>query len=267
MNFVKAVFLGIIQGVTEWLPISSTGHLLLFDAWFPLAVSPACRELLMVLIQLASILAVIILFRHRLWPFSPRLSGDQRWRVWRLWGRVALASVPVAVIGFLVDDLVEEHLETPRVIAIALLAYGVAYILFERFHRSPASVLSVDDISPRQALAIGLCESLALVPGTSRSGSTIIGSLAIGLDRPTASEFSFFLAIPAMAGASLLKLCKVGTALPAGEWGVIGVSSLVSFLVSLVAIKGMMAYVRRHTFAAFGWYRVALAVVVLAYFR
>ncbi len=267
MEILKTLLLGVIQGVTEWLPVSSTGHLILFDALFPLHVSEQCRNLMMVLIQLGSILAVIILYWHTLNPFSPRMSKGERRSCWSLWTKVVVASVPVAIIGFLLDDFIESRLYTWQVVALTLALYGAAYIVLERKRKGrDGAIHSIDGISIPRAVGMGLFEALALVPGTSRSGSTILGGMLLGVDRKTASKFSFFLAIPAMFGASLLKLVKLGFALSGYEWTLVAFGFVVSFVVSLFAIKALMRYLTSHDFQVFGWYRVILAILVVLFF-
>lgn len=267
MEVVKTLLLGVIQGITEWLPVSSTGHLILFDALFPLRVSEQCRNLLMVLIQLGSILAVIILYWHTLNPFSPGMSEKDRRSCWSLWRKVVVASVPVAAIGFLLDDFIESRLYTWQVVSLTLALYGAAYIILERKRKGrDGTIHSIEEISVSRAVGMGLFEALALVPGTSRSGSTILGGMLLGVDRKTASRFSFFLAIPAMFGASLLKLVKLGFALSGYEWTLVALGFAVSFVVSLFAIKALMRYLTSHDFQFFGWYRIILAVLVALVF-
>lgn len=264
---LKAVLLGVIQAITEWLPVSSTGHLLLFDAIFPLQVSEACRSLFMVLIQLGSILAVVLLYFHRLNPFSPKKTAEERKETWNLWGKVVVASVPVAIVGFLLDDTIDAYFHGWKTIALTLFVYGVAFLFIERRNRKvKPTIVGVEAIDYRTALLVGLFECLALIPGTSRSGSTILGALLLGLDRTTASTFSFFLAIPAMFGASLLKLVKLGYGLTGNEWLLVFVGFVVSFLLSIVVIKALLSYIKGHDFTAFGWYRIVLSVVVVLYF-
>lgn len=267
MELLNVLLLGVIQGVTEWLPVSSTGHLILFESIFPLDVSAACSELLTVLIQLGSILAVIILYWHTLNPFSPRKNGEEKRQCWSLWLKVVVASIPVAVLGFLLDDFISSNLYNWKVVACTLALYGILYVVLERARGGKdGDIHSYDAISLPKAFCVGLFESLALVPGTSRSGSTILGGMLLGLDRKTASRFSFFLAIPAMCGASLLKLVKLGFALSASEWLLVAVGFVVSFLVSLLAIKALMRYLSGHDFQVFGWYRIVLSALVVLYF-
>lgn len=261
---VKVVILGIIQGITEWLPVSSTGHMLLFDALLPLNLSEDFVSVFMVVVQLGSILAVVVLYFNRLWPLKK--SRQESMRTLRLWGRVLIATIPAGVVGLLFDDIIDQKLSTWPVIAAALAIYGVLYIVLEKKVRIRTRVETLDDISIRDALYMGFFQMLALIPGTSRSGSTILGGMIGGISRPVAAEFSFFMALPVMAGASLLRLIKSGLAFSGAEWGYLALGSLVAFLVSLAAIKGLMSYVRSHDFSVFGVYRIVLAVVVTAYF-
>lgn len=264
MEIVKAIILGLIQGVTEWLPVSSTGHMLLFDAIWPLRVSENCRNLFMVVVQLGSILAVIVLYFKTLWPFAK--ERKERHDTFVLWGKVLVASIPAGIIGVALDDVVSSVLSSWFVIAIALFVYGILFIVLEKCFVRKARVNSISELSIKDALLMGFFQLLAIVPGTSRSGSTILGGIVIGLSRPVAAEFSFFMAIPAMAGASLVRLFKCGFALTGSEWMLIFVGSMVAFLVSLVAIKALVAYVRGHDFSAFGVYRIILSLIVVLYF-
>ncbi len=268
MEFLKVLLLGAIQGVTEWLPVSSTGHLILFDAMFPLAVSVECRNVMLVLTQLGSILAVLILFRHTLNPFSFQKSSSEKRECWLLWLKVAVASVPVALAGFLFDDAIESRLFTWQTVAFTLALYGFLYVLFERVRKGrDGNVHALEEIPFGKALCIGFFETLALVPGTSRSGSTILGGMLLGLDRNQASRFSFFLAIPAMCGASLIKLLKLGLVLTPYEWTLIAFGTAVSFAVSLFVINRLLRYLSRNDFQLFGWYRIILSFCVVAYFK
>ncbi len=267
IDFIQAIVFGIVQGITEWLPISSTGHMLLLDEIWPLAVTERFRELFFVVIQLGSVLAVLVLYFHRLNPFSQRKSKEERSGTWMLWAKVVVASIPVAVIGLLFDDWINAHFFNWKTVAIALAFYGVLYIVLERWRRNtPGKIASVAELDWKSSLFIGMFQALAVVPGTSRSGSTILGGIIVGTDRTVAAEFSFFLAIPAMAGASLLKALKIGFDFSASEWGLLLVASLTAFAVSLVAMKFLVGFVKRHDFSAFGWYRIALSVVVSTFF-
>lgn len=265
---VKAFFIGLIQGITEWLPVSSTGHMILFDKYFPMNVSDDFMSMFRVVIQFGSILAVIVLYFDRLNPWSKQKTAGQKKRAWRLWGKVCLAVIPAGVMGVLFDDWLDSHLYTYFVVAITLIIYGVAFILIEHFRsEKPSKVKHAEDISIRQALAIGSFQVLSLIPGTSRSGSTIMGALLCGVSRTAAAEFSFFLAIPVMLGASLLKIAKyvwkIGIAFTTVEWLTLTLGTVTAFLVSLIVIRFLTDFVRRHTFSAFGWYRIALGLLVL----
>lgn len=265
---LKALLLGIVQGITEWLPISSTGHLLLLDEVLHLAMSPKGKELFMVIIQLASILAVIILYFSLLNPFSPKKDRAEKANTWILWAKVLVATIPAGIAGVLLNDLMDTYLYKWQVIAVALFVYGLVYVVLEKKGRGtkPPRITSLQALSFKDAAAMGAFQMLALVPGTSRSGSTILGGILFGIERSIAAQFSFFMAIPVMAGASLLKLYKLGFSYTSEEYLLIGVAFVASFLVSLVCIKALVAYVRKHDFAIFGYYRIALAVVVTLYF-
>ena len=269
-EIIKAILFGIVEGITEWLPISSTGHLILLDEFVKLKVSPEFYEMFQVVIQLGAIGAVIALFFHKLNPFSPRKDRAQKKRTWQLWFKVVVAVIPSAVIGLLLDDWTDEHLYNFVVVAIALIVYGVAFIFVERRNKGKAPAIKrTAEIDYRTALLIGAFQCLSLIPGTSRSGSTILGGILLGVSRSAASEFSFFLAIPTMLGASALKLLKylMEGMIPSGmEIGVLIVGCVVSFLVSLIVIRSLMEYVRRHSFGVFGIYRIALGLMVLIYF-
>ena len=270
-EILKAMIFGIVEGITEWLPVSSTGHLiLLYEIPFlKLNVSEAFSEMFDVVIQLGAILAVIVLFFHKLNPFSPKKSRRQKNATWILWFKVIVAVMPSAVLGLLFDDWLDEHLYNYVVVAATLILYGIAFIIIEARHKNTLpSIDRVECIDWRTALFIGMFQCLALIPGTSRSGSTILGSILIGVSRSAASEFSFFLAIPTMLGASALKALKFilgGAAITSTEVMVLIVGSVVSFLVSLVVIRGLMQYVRKHSFSSFGVYRIILGTLVLLY--
>ena len=270
LEYLKAVFFGIVEGITEWLPVSSTGHLILLDEFIKLKVSPEFFEMFEVVIQLGAILAVVILFFHKLNPFSPKKDEVQKKNTWSLWLKVIVAVLPSAVLGVLFDDLMDTYLYNYVVVAIALIVYGVAFLFVEKRNAEKAfRINDVYDIDYKTALCIGAFQCLSLIPGTSRSGSTILGAILLGVARPAGAEFSFFLAIPTMLGASALKLFKylMEGGLPSGtEIGVLIVGCLVSFVVSFVVIKALMDFVRKHSFAAFGWYRIALGALVIAYF-
>ena len=287
IEILKSILFGIVEGVTEWLPISSTGHLILLNELVRLNVSEEFRSMFDVVIQLGAILAVIVLFFHKLNPFSPSKSGAEKKQTWQLWFKVIAAIIPSGIVGVLFDDWMDAHLHNAVVVSIALIVYGIAFILVERrntrgeFQRISTkdgvtvarlkqnSVDNVYDITYRTALTIGLFQCLSLIPGTSRSGSTILGAILIGVGRAAGAEFSFFMAIPTMLGASAIKLLKFllsGVSATGTEIGVLVVGCVVSFIVSLLVIKGLMQYVRSHSFSAFGVYRIVLGIVVVAYF-
>lgn len=271
MEILKAVIIGIVQGITEWLPISSTGHMILFENLLAMDVSDAFMEMFRVVIQFGSILAVLVLYFTKLNPFVRSKTDLEKKQTWGLWLRVIVAVIPSAVLGLLLDDWFNEHFYNYVVVAIALIVYGVAFIVIERNRRGrPEKIRDVYEIDYRTAMLIGAFQVLALIPGTSRSGSTIIGAMLLGVSRTSAAEFSFFLAIPTMLGASLLKIGKYAVdgngALTGQEWSIMLVGCAVAFIVSLIAIKGLVSYVRRHTFSAFGIYRIALGAVVLGVF-
>ena len=273
MELLKAVLFGIVEGVTEWLPISSTGHLILLDEFIALNMSDAFKSMFDVVIQLGAILAVIVLFFHKLNPFAPSKSGEEKKQTWNLWFKVVVAIIPSGIVGVLFDDWMDEHLHNGIVVSIALIVYGIAFILVERRKQGKflgdSRVNDVFDITYRTALIIGLFQCLSLIPGTSRSGSTILGAILIGVGRAAGAEFSFFMAIPTMLGASAIKMLKFilsGVSATGTEIGVLIVGCVVSFIVSLLVIKGLMQYVRSHSFSAFGVYRIVLGIIVLAYF-
>ena len=270
IEILKAILFGIVEGITEWLPISSTGHLILLDEFIRLDVSPEFYEMFQVVIQLGAIGAVLLLFFHKLNPFSSKKGEIQKKQTWELWYKVVVAVLPSAVLGLLLDDWMDAHLYNYVVVAIALIVYGVAFLFIEKKDRglSPR-VEEVHGIDYRTALLIGAFQCLSLIPGTSRSGSTILGGILLGVSRPAAAEFSFFLAIPTMLGASGLKLVKylMEGLIPTGtEIAVLIVGSVVSFVVSVLVIRALMDYVRKRSFAAFGIYRIVLGALVIGYF-
>ena len=269
LELLKAVLFGIVEGITEWLPISSTGHMILLDEFISLKVSAEFYELFQVVIQLGAIGAVILLFFHKLNPFTLKKSGEQKKKTWQLWIKVIVAVLPSAVIGVLLDDWMDAHLYNYIVVAIALVVYGIAFLFLESGSSRGKKIATVYDIDYRTALLIGAFQCLALIPGTSRSGSTILGAILLGVGRSAGAEFSFFLAIPTMLGASALKLLKFvlsGVAATGTEIGVLLIGCVVSFVVSLLVIRGLMEYVRNHSFKVFGVYRIVLGVLVLGYF-
>ena len=271
IELLKAVLFGIVEGITEWLPVSSTGHLILLNEFVTLNVSEEFQSMFDVVIQLGAILAVIVLFFYKLNPFAMTKSTAEKKRTWSLWFKVVAAIIPSGVVGVLFDDWMDAHLHNGIVVSIALIVYGIAFILVERRNQGKFSRV-VDDvhmIDYKTAIAIGIFQCLSLVPGTSRSGSTILGAILIGVGRSAGAEFSFFMAIPTMLGASAIKFLKFilsGVSVTTTEIGVLVVGCVVSFIVSMLVIKGLMEYVRKHSFSAFGVYRIVLGIVVLAYF-
>ena len=257
---------GIVQGITEWLPVSSTGHILLFDAVWTVNISPEFFDVFKVIIQLGSIMAVVVLYFNKLNPFSPKKSKEEQKGTWVLWSKVLVASVPAAIAGLALDDIIDTALSVPVVIASALILYGIGFLWLESNKNRTTRVNSLEEMSYKHAFGIGAFQMLALIPGTSRSGSTILGASLIGTSRTVAAEFSFFMAIPVMLGASGLKLlkCFMDGYFPTGdEWLVLAVATVVSFVVSLLVIRGLMAFIKKHDFKVFGWYRIALGAVVL----
>ena len=271
LEILKAVVYGVIEGITEWLPISSTGHMILAEQVLKFQFSDAFMEMFRVVIQLGAILAVVVLYFHKLWPFcadngeTTGFARHIRWPVMHLWFKIIAACAPAAVLGILLDDWFDAHLYNSVTVAATLILYGVAFILIERRPRPPVTA-KLSRINYKQAMTVGAWQVLSLVPGTSRSGATILGGMMCGMSRPCASQFTFFLAIPVMAGASALKLFKFfleGNALTGNEVIVLLIGCVVAFLVSMLAIRFLMDYVKRHTFTVFGWYRIALGVLVL----
>ncbi len=271
LETLKAILFGVVEGVTEWLPISSTGHMILLDEFIQLQMSDAFKTMFNVVIQLGAILAVVVLYFPKLWPFQrggKKLTSWLRMDTVSLWVKVLVAILPSAIVGIPLDDWMDAHLHTAPVVAAMLVLYGVAFIAIERRqtpHRR-ARVQDVGLIDMRMALLIGMFQVLALVPGTSRSGATILGGMLMGCSRAAASEFSFFLALPTMAGASLLKVLKFGLNFTGAELLILLVGCVTAFVVSIVAIKTFIGYIKKHSFTAFGWYRIVLGALVAVYF-
>ncbi|MBE6022487.1 MAG: undecaprenyl-diphosphate phosphatase [Cellulosilyticum sp.] len=269
LEILKVVFLGIVEGITEWLPISSTGHMLLVDEFLKLNMTEAFKEMFFVVIQLGAILAVVLLFWNKMFPFQfkdktqPIIKKD----IFSLWFKVVVACIPGAVVTILFDDYIEAHFHTPIVIAATLIIYGIAFIWIENWNKNRrAKVTDLGDVTYKIAFMIGLFQVLSIIPGTSRSGSTIIGALLIGVSRVVAAEFTFFLAVPVMFGLSALKILKFGLDFTGAELAVLGIGMFVAFAVSVFVIKFLMSYIKKHDFKVFGWYRIALGIIVLAYF-
>ena len=270
LEILKAILLGIVEGITEWLPVSSTGHMILLDEFVKLKVSAEFKEMFLVVVQLGAILAVPLMFWDKLYPFSKKKTKEENDRILKLWLKVIVGVIPAGVLGVLLDDFFDEHLYNFYVVAIALVVYGIGFILVEHFRKGKEyRIKDVYDITYRDALIIGSYQVLSLIPGTSRSGSTILGGMLSGVSRTAASEFSFFMAIPVMLGASLLKILKfivAGVTISGLEVALLLVGIAVSFAVSVVAIKFLMDFVKKHDFTPFGIYRIALGVIILIYF-
>jgi len=290
IEIIKAVLYGIVEGITEWLPVSSTGHLILLDEFLSLNVAPWLGvefadefwSMFEVVIQLGAILAVVVMFFSKLNPFAPSKSAHEKRSTWSMWGKVLVASLPAAFLGIVFDKILEKisgrdidgWLYNAWVVATALIVYGVLFIVIEKYHKGKsARIEDIESISYKNAFVIGVFQMLAIIPGTSRSGSTILGSMMLGLSRTAAAEFSFFMAIPAMAGGSLIKalgflgyVSESGVTVPAAAWIVLAVASAVAFAVSMAAIKFLMDFVRRHSFSVFGVYRIILGALIIGYF-
>jgi len=270
MNFyetLKVILLGIVQGVTEWLPVSSTGHMILLDEFIKLDVTPEFMEMFLVWIQLGSIFAVILLFWPKLFPFSLKKGFEVKTDIIVLWLKIVLASVPAALAGFLIGDWIDDTFFNPKTVTFTLVLYGILFIVVEKLNKTKKPrVNSENDISFATAFLIGVFQMLAIVPGTSRSGATIIGAMLLGLSRTAAAEFSFFLAIPAMLGASALKLLDFGTDFTATEFYILILGISVAFGVSVAVIKFLMSFIKSKSFTVFGWYRIGLGVLVMLYF-
>lgn len=269
IEILKVIFLGIVEGITEWLPISSTGHMLLVDEFIQLSVSKEFKDMFFVVIQLGAILAVVLLFWGKMWPFQlkDRSKSVIRADVFSMWFKVVVACIPGAVVTILFDDWIDAHLHTSVVIAATLIIYGILFILVENWNKDKTpKIQTLQDITYGTALMIGMFQVLSIIPGTSRSGSTIIGALLIGVSRMAAAEFTFFLAVPVMFGLSALKMLKFGFAYTGAEVAILLIGSVVAFVVSVVVIKFLLGYIRKHDFKVFGWYRIILGAVVLLYF-
>ena len=260
-EYLKSLILGIIEGITEWLPISSTGHMILFNELVDNSGSFLESQLYLYVIQLGAILAVVTLFFNKLNPFSPKKSATEKSNTWTMWFKVIVACIPAGVIGLLLNDFMEKF-ENWIVVSAMLIVYGIAFIIIEKLNKK-TTITTIDDMSYKSALTIGAFQVLSIIPGTSRSGSTILGGMLVGCSRTVASEFSFFLAIPIMFGVSLLKIITHEGAI---DWGLLAVGMIVSYIVSMIAIKFLMKFVKQHSFSGFGWYRIILGVLVICYF-
>ncbi|HML38994.1 MAG TPA: undecaprenyl-diphosphate phosphatase [Bacillota bacterium] len=267
IELLKAVFLGIVEGITEWLPISSTGHMILVDEFIRLNTSDAFKEMFRVVIQLGAIMAVVILYFHKLNPFSPKKTQKQKRDTWAIWGKVVVGVLPAAVLGFLFDDWLDAHFYNYQTVALTLFIYGVLFIVIENRNKGRVSnVQNFHSLSYRTAFLIGMFQVLSLIPGTSRSGATILGGIILGASRTVSAEYSFFLSIPVMFGASLLKLVKFGFAFTGMELSILLVGMAVAFIVSILAIRFLLGYIKTNDFKAFGWYRIVLGILVMGYF-
>ena len=273
IELLKVIFLGIVEGITEWLPVSSTGHLILVEEFIKLNVSEAFWEMFMVVIQLGAIMAVVVLYFKELWPFQNQkkakgaLERYVKTDKMIMWFKIVVSCIPSIVIGLPFNDFIEAHFNNYLVVSIMLIVYGIFFILIENYNKKrTASINSVVEIGWKTAFLIGVFQLLAVIPGTSRSGATIIGGILLGTSRTVAAEYTFFLAIPTMFGASLLKLVKSGLNFTGTEAIILIVGTLVSFVVSILAIKFLMGYIKKHDFKVFGWYRIALGIVVLLFF-
>lgn len=269
IEIIKAIVLGVVEGITEWLPISSTGHMILVDEFLHLNVSPEFKEMFLVVIQLGAILAVVVLYWKKLWPFgieNKRLIAKKD--IWSMWFKVLVSCVPAAVVGVLFDDRLNELFYNWQTVAVMLIVFGILFIIIENINKNKDSKInSIAELTYSSALIIGVFQLIAAVfPGTSRSGATILGAILIGVSRTVAAEYTFFLAVPVMFGASALKLVKFGFDFTAFELVILAVGLAVAFVVSILAIKFLMGYIKKHDFKAFGWYRIILGAVVILYF-
>ncbi len=269
IDVLKVIFLGIVEGITEWLPVSSTGHMLLVDEFIKLNITPEFKEMFFVVIQLGAILAVVLIFWNKMFPFqfSDKRKPIIKYDIFSMWFKVVVACIPGAVVTLLFDDFIDAHLHTAVVIALTLIIYGVAFIVVEnRNHHRRPKIRKLNEITYQTAFIIGLFQVLSIIPGTSRSGSTIIGALIIGVSRVAAAEFTFFLAVPVMFGLSFIKLIKFGFAFTGAEIATLAIGTITAFVVSLFAVKFLMGYVKKHDFKIFGIYRIILGIIVLIYF-
>lgn len=267
IELFKAFILGIVEGITEWLPISSTGHMILVDEFIQLNASDAFKEMFLVVIQLGAILAVVLLYFRKLNPFSPKKSKRQKKDTMNIWYKVIVGVLPAAVLGFLFDDWLDEHFYNYQTVAITLIVYGILFIIIENRNKGRITrINSFNDLTYSTALLIGLFQVLSLIPGTSRSGATILGAIILGTSRNIAAEYSFFLSIPIMFGASALKLVKFGFVFTGTEISVLLTGMVVAFIVSVIAIRFLLKYIKNNDFKAFGWYRIILGILVVGYF-
>jgi len=267
IEIIKVIIIGIVEGITEWLPVSSTGHMILVEEFIKMDVTPAFKEMFLVVIQLGAIMAVVILFFHKLNPFSPDKSKEEKIDTMKIWLKVVIGVLPAAVLGLLLDDWLNDHLYNYWTVAVMLIVYGILFILVEyRNEGKKALITSIEELSYKTAFLIGMFQVLALIPGTSRSGATIIGGIILGASRFIAAEFSFFLSIPVMFGASALKVVKFGFEFTQSEIIILLTGMIVAFIVSIISIKFLLQYIKNHDFKVFGWYRIILGIIVIGYF-
>jgi undecaprenyl-diphosphatase len=267
IELLKAVLLGVVEGITEWLPISSTGHMILVEKFIQLNATEAFKEMFFVVIQLGAILAVVLLYFHKLNPFSPSKSAQEKRDTMSIWYKVIVGIIPAGVLGFLFDDWLNDHLYNYLTVAIMLIVYGILFIVIESRNKSRQGIVKTfNDLTYRTAFLIGMFQVLSLIPGTSRSGATILGAILLGTSRYIAAEYSFFLSIPVMFGASALKLAKFGFSFTGMEMVILLTGMIVAFVVSVIAIRFLMRYIKNNDFKAFGWYRIVLGFLVIGYF-
>ncbi len=267
IEVLKVILLGIIEGITEWLPISSTGHMILVEQFIHLNVSDEFMEMFRVVIQLGAILAVVILYFHKLNPFAPSKSKEEKALTWDIWFKVLVGCIPAGILGVLFDDWFDANFYNYQTVTVTLILYGILFIVIENHNKGKAAkITTFSDLTYKTALLIGVIQILAIIPGTSRSGTTILGAILLGTSRYIAAEYSFFLSIPVMFGASLLKIVKFGFNFTGTELAVLAMGMVVAFLVSVLAIRFLMGFIKKNDFKAFGWYRIVLGVIVLAYF-
>ncbi|MCI9131446.1 undecaprenyl-diphosphate phosphatase [Thomasclavelia cocleata] len=268
IELIKVIILGVVEGITEWLPISSTGHMILVDEFIKLDVSAEFLEMFLVVIQLGAILAVVVLYWQKLIPFDYKNNWKIKKDTFSMWFKIVIACIPAAIVGLLFDDQLNELFYNPLTVAIALIVFGILFIFIENYNKGKRfKITSLNEITYNTALIIGIFQLIAAIfPGTSRSGATIVGALLIGVSRTVAAEFTFFLAIPVMFGASLLKLIKFGLVFTTNEFILLIIGMLVAFLISMLTIKFLMSYIKKHDFKVFGWYRIVLGIIVLVYF-
>ncbi|AIO18367.1 Undecaprenyl-diphosphatase [Candidatus Izimaplasma bacterium HR1] len=267
IEIIKTIIIGIVEGITEWLPISSTGHMILVDEWIKLDVSPEFMEMFLVVIQLGAILAVVVLFFNKLNPLAFKKTKEERNDIWQIWFKVLIGVIPAAIIGLLLDEWLYNTLYNYITVAIMLVVYGVLFIVIENKNKGKkATITSFNDLSYKTAFLIGMFQVLALIPGTSRSGATILGAVILGTSRFIAAEFSFFLSIPVMFGASFIKILDFGFNFTGSELIILITGMVTAFIISIITIKFLLGYIKKHDFKVFGWYRIILGVIVIVYF-